>query len=91
MLVLLGLACVAVALWTAPWLLRAYGWLARSMLEPAGQVEMAQRVRHLAQTRTETIDSGAAAMRQIEAGPARRGAGPAGGDGHDAGRRRAGA
>ncbi len=65
-LVLLGLACVAVALWTAPWLLRAYGWLARSMLEPAGQVEMAQRVRHLAQTRTETIDSGAAAMRQIE-------------------------
>ena len=65
-LVLLGLACVAVALWTAPWLLRAYGWLARSMLEPTGQVEMVQRVRHLAQTRTETIDSGAAAMRQIE-------------------------
>jgi signal transduction histidine kinase len=57
---------VTLGLWTAPWSLRAYGVLARSMLAPSGQAELAQRVRHLAQTRTETIDAGAAEIRRIE-------------------------
>jgi signal transduction histidine kinase len=57
---------LAVAGWTAPRLLRSYGTLARSMLAPAGQAELALRVRHLAQTRAETIDAGAAELRRIE-------------------------
>jgi signal transduction histidine kinase len=36
------------------------------MLGPAGQAELAMRVRHLAQTRSETLDSGAAEIRRIE-------------------------
>jgi signal transduction histidine kinase len=40
--------------------------LARSMLGPAGQAELALRVRHLAETRSEAIDTGAAEMRRIE-------------------------
>ena len=65
-LVLLGLAFVAAGLRTGPWLLRAYGGLARSMLAADGQAELEMRVRHLAQTRSETIDSGAAEIRRIE-------------------------
>jgi signal transduction histidine kinase len=65
-LVAVGTGFIALGLWTAPWLLRAYGWLAGSMLGPAGQAELAMRVRHLAQTRSETLDSGAAEIRRIE-------------------------
>ncbi len=65
-ILLLGVACIAVALWAAPRLLRGYGLLARSMLRPAGQAELAVRVAHLAQTRADTIDTGAAEMRRIE-------------------------
>ncbi len=50
----------------APWLLRGYGEMARSLLGPTRQAELAQRVQHLAQTRSDTIDSGAAEMRRIE-------------------------
>jgi len=50
----------------APWLLRGYGLLASSMLAPAGKAELALRVRHLAQTRTETLEGGAAEIRRIE-------------------------
>jgi signal transduction histidine kinase len=50
----------------APWLLRGYGELARSLLGPTQQAELAQRVRHLAQTRSDTIDTGAAEIRRIE-------------------------
>jgi signal transduction histidine kinase len=65
-LVALGTGLIALGLWTAPWLLLAYGSFARSMLAPAGQAELAMRVRHLAQTRSETLDSGAAEIRRIE-------------------------
>jgi signal transduction histidine kinase len=61
-----GLAVAALGLWLAPRLLRVYGEFARSMLAPTGQAELAVRVRHLAQTRSETIDTGAAQMRRIE-------------------------
>src|SRR5258708_31989944 len=40
--------------------------LARSLLGPTGQAELALRVAHLAETRSEAIDTGAAEMRRIE-------------------------
>ncbi|MGH3119992.1 MAG: sensor histidine kinase [Streptosporangiaceae bacterium] len=64
--VLAGVALAALGVWAAPWLLRAYGGLARSMLAPTRQAELAQQVRHLAQTRSDTIDTGAAEIRRIE-------------------------
>jgi signal transduction histidine kinase len=66
LLLAVGLACIAFGLWAAPWLLRGYGMLARSMLAPSGQAELALRVAHLAQTRADTIDTGAAELRRIE-------------------------
>jgi signal transduction histidine kinase len=57
---------IALGLAAAPWILTAYGMLARSMLAPAGSAELVQRVRHLAETRSEAIDTGAAEMRRIE-------------------------
>jgi signal transduction histidine kinase len=65
-LAVLGFAMVAAGLAAAPWLLRGYGLLASSMLAPAGKAELALRVRHLAQTRTETLEGGAAEIRRIE-------------------------
>ena len=59
-----GLVALGVAV--APWMLAAYGTLARSTLAPAGSAELVQRVRHLAETRSEAIDTGAAEMRRIE-------------------------
>ncbi|MDH6138181.1 signal transduction histidine kinase [Kitasatospora sp. GP30] len=47
-------------------LLRGYGSLTAVVLGPSKQFELAQRVDHLAQTRADTIDSGAAEMRRIE-------------------------
>jgi signal transduction histidine kinase len=65
-LIALGLAVIALGLWAAPWLLRGYGMLARSMLGPTGRTELALRVDHLAKTRADTLDTGAAEMRRIE-------------------------
>jgi signal transduction histidine kinase len=50
----------------APWLLRGYGEFSRSLLGPTRHAELAQRVHHLAVTRSETIDTGASEMRRIE-------------------------
>jgi signal transduction histidine kinase len=61
-----GLALIALGLGCAPMLLAGYGRLARSMLGPVGQAELVLRVRHLAETRSEAIDTGAAEMRRIE-------------------------
>jgi signal transduction histidine kinase len=65
-IVLLGLAIVASGVAAAPWLLRAYGLLASSMLAPAGHAELTFRVQQLTQTRTEALDTGAAEVRRIE-------------------------
>jgi signal transduction histidine kinase len=65
-LAVLGFTMVAAGLAAAPWLLRGYGLLASSMLAPAGKAELTLRVRHLAQTRTETLEGGAAEIRRIE-------------------------
>ncbi len=65
-LLVLGAAMTALGVLAAPWLLRGYGLLARSMLAPAGKAELALRVRQLSQTRTEALDTGAAEIRRIE-------------------------
>jgi signal transduction histidine kinase len=62
----LGLGVVAFGLWAAPWLLRGYGVFARSMLAPTRRAELALRVRELAETRTEALDTSAAEIRRIE-------------------------
>jgi signal transduction histidine kinase len=65
-LLVLGLAMTAAGVLAAPWLLRGYGLLARSILAPAGKAELALRVRQLSETRTEALDTGAAEIRRIE-------------------------
>ena len=62
----IGLAFVALGLWTAPLLLRGYGGLAKLVLAPSGHAELELRVRHLDRTRRETLDTGAAELRRIE-------------------------
>ncbi len=63
---LVGGAVTILAMWSAPLLLQPYGALARAVLGPREDPELAQRVRHLAQTRAETIDASAAEIRRIE-------------------------
>jgi signal transduction histidine kinase len=63
---LIGLGFVALGLWSAPWLLRGYAGLARVVLAPSEQTALELRVMHLAQTRRETLDTGAAELRRIE-------------------------
>jgi len=63
---LYGILLAASGFWAAPWMLRGYGEFARSLLGPTRQAELAQRVRSLAQSRADTIDTGAAEMRRIE-------------------------
>jgi signal transduction histidine kinase len=65
-LIVLGLAIASAGVLAAPALLRGYGLLARSMLTPDGEAELASRVRQLTQTRTEALDTGAAEIRRIE-------------------------
>jgi signal transduction histidine kinase len=62
----LGVAVTALALWFAPLLLQAYGGMARLILGPREDPALAHRVRHLAETRAETIDASAAEIRRIE-------------------------
>ena len=62
----LGIALIVAGLWMAPRLLHVYGLLARLMLAPTARLELASQVRHLAATRSESIDTGAAEMRRIE-------------------------
>ena len=57
---LLTIALAVGEFWVAPWLMRGYGVFAHSMLAPTRQAELALQVRHLAQTRTEALDTGAA-------------------------------
>ena len=65
-LAVLGFAMVATGVAAAPWLLRGYGLLAAAVLAPSGQAELVSRVRHLSQTRSEALDTGAAEIRRIE-------------------------
>ena len=62
----LGLVLAGAGLWAAPRLLRGYGPLARTLLGPTREAELTGQVEHLARTRTDTIDAGAAELRRIE-------------------------
>jgi signal transduction histidine kinase len=61
-----GLAVSAAGLWLAPRLLPGYALTARALLGPTRQAELSSRVQHLARTRSDTIDAGAAELRRIE-------------------------
>jgi len=63
---LLAIAAAVFGLWAGPALLRGYGIFARSMLAPTRRAELALRVRELAETRTEALDTSAAEIRRIE-------------------------
>jgi len=65
-LLVIGVAFVLAGVASAQWLLRGYFGLAGSLLAPTGQAELALRVHHLAETRSETIDSSATEIRRIE-------------------------
>ena len=65
-LLAIGVTLVALGLGTAPVALRGYGGLARLVLTPSREAELALRVEQLAQTRRETLDTGAAELRRIE-------------------------
>jgi signal transduction histidine kinase len=62
----LGVAFIALGLWIAPLFLRWYGQSARSMLAPTKQAALEQQVAHLAESRAEVVDTGAAEIRRIE-------------------------
>jgi signal transduction histidine kinase len=63
---LLGTLLAVAGFAAAPWLLRGYGEFTRSLLGPTQHAELEQRVSHLAQTRSDTIDAGVAEIRRIE-------------------------
>jgi signal transduction histidine kinase len=62
----LGAVLAALGVAAAPWMLRAYGGLARLVLSPSVHSVLEQRVEYLAQTRQESLDTGAAELRRIE-------------------------
>jgi signal transduction histidine kinase len=64
--VALGIAFIAAALWLAPLCLRCYGQAAHSMLAPTKQAALERQVAHLAESRAEAVDTGAAEIRRIE-------------------------
>ena len=63
---LLDVALLVAGLWAGPSMLTAYGGLARTMLAPTRRTELTVQVQHLARTRSDFIDTGAAQIRQIE-------------------------
>jgi signal transduction histidine kinase len=65
-LFLIGVGMVAAGTLLAPLTLRGYAGLARWVLAPSAQAELQLRVAHLARTRSETLDTGAAELRRIE-------------------------
>jgi signal transduction histidine kinase len=65
-LFLIGVGMVAAGTMVGPLALRGYAGLARRVLSPSAQAELELRVAHLARTRSETLDTGAAELRRIE-------------------------
>ena len=62
----LGGAGLVIGMASVPWTLRAYGGLARLALAPSDNSALERRVAYLAQTRQESLDTGAAELRRIE-------------------------
>jgi signal transduction histidine kinase len=65
-LFIIGVALTALGLAAGPVALRGYGGLARLVLAPSGEAQLALRVAQLTRTRRETLDTGAAELRRIE-------------------------
>jgi signal transduction histidine kinase len=63
---LYGILLAVAGFVAAPWLLRGYGEFTRLLLGPTQHTELERRVGHLARTRSDTIDAGAAEIRRIE-------------------------
>ena len=63
---LVGVLLPVLGVVVAPSMLRGYSGLARGFLAPSAQAELELRVRHLAQTREESLGTGAAELRRIE-------------------------
>jgi signal transduction histidine kinase len=61
-----GLLVLLLWWWATPRLLRADAWLTRWLLAPTERARLATRVRQLAETRAETVDTQAAELRRIE-------------------------
>ena len=61
-----GLVLAALGVLAAPYVLRAVGLSVAGLLGPTARTMLAQRVRHLAETRTEAVDAQAAELRRIE-------------------------
>ncbi|MFE5327362.1 sensor histidine kinase [Embleya sp. NPDC056575] len=61
-----GLVQVAAGLALAPWFARVNGLWNRSLLAPTKQAELALRVQHLTESRTDAVDASAAELRRIE-------------------------
>ncbi|MDH6133474.1 signal transduction histidine kinase [Kitasatospora sp. MAA4] len=60
------IAVAALGLLAGPRLLTGYASVADRLLGPTQQAELTLRVRHLAETRSDTLDTGAAELRRIE-------------------------
>jgi signal transduction histidine kinase len=61
-----GIGVSLAGLWLTPRLLPGYALVARALLGPTRQAELAARVRQLAASRSQYIDAGAAELRRIE-------------------------
>ncbi|MBL1081404.1 sensor domain-containing protein [Streptomyces actinomycinicus] len=62
----LGLLQLPLALWAAPRLVRRHALYTRAMLAPGDSELMAGRIRHLAATRSDAVDTQMAEIRRIE-------------------------
>ncbi|HEY7488481.1 MAG TPA: sensor domain-containing protein [Streptosporangiaceae bacterium] len=62
----LGAVYLLVGLAVSPALIRAHGKLTRAFLAPTRERELAQRVAHLSETRSDALDTQAAELRRIE-------------------------
>jgi signal transduction histidine kinase len=61
-----GVALLVLWWGLSPWLMRVDALLSRALLAPTQRSRLASRVRELAQTRAETVDTQAAELRRIE-------------------------
>ncbi len=59
-------ACIAAGYLIGPWMLSFYGEWGRAILGPTKKSELALRVQHLTETRSEAVDASAAELRRIE-------------------------
>ncbi|NDU74964.1 sensor histidine kinase [Actinomadura sp. DSM 109109] len=59
-------ACIALGYAIGPKMLAAYGHWGRAILGPTRKSELALRVQHLTETRSEAVDASAAELRRIE-------------------------